>query len=246
MIISASRRTDMPAFFPREIISELKSKLFLDDVGLVLWTKNPEPFRAIGGIEYLFENKIPFYFQYTLNDYPQEIEPNIPPFEQRIQSFKNLSDEIGRKRVIWRFDPILLTKDISKEYIVDHINYVANELHNYTDKLVFSFVDIYPKIDDLGFISLPDNDKIYIEENILKITEKYKLKCATCAETFSMVGFEPNKCIDDELLNYLSGGNLTLKYTKDCAQRRDCKCIPSIDIGKYHTCKHNCLYCYAN
>lgn len=236
----------MPAFYPGEIINELRSKLFLDDIGLVLWTKNPEPFIAIGGIDYLFENGIPFYFQYTLNNYPHEIEPNIPSFEHRIKSFKQLSDKIGRKRIIWRFDPILLTKDIPKEYITDQINSIARELHNYTDKLTFSFIDIYPKINNLGFISLTDNDKKYIEENILEITQHYKLQCATCSETFSMVGFEQNKCIDDELLNYLSGGNLTLKYTKDCTQRRDCKCIPSIDIGKYHTCKHNCLYCYAN
>lgn len=236
----------MPAFYPGEIINELRSKLFLDDIGLVLWTKNPEPFIAIGGIDYLFENGIPFYFQYTLNDYPKEIEPNIPPLKQRIDTFKKLSVKITKKRIIWRFDPILLNKDITENDILNKIEYIASELHDYTDKFVFSFIDIYPKIENCGFYHIPDTSKQYIEENILNIIKQYNLKCATCAETYSMVGFEQNKCIDNELLNYLSDGELNLIYKKDCTQRQACKCIPSIDIGKYHTCKHNCLYCYAN
>jgi DNA repair photolyase len=229
----------MPAFYPDEIMRHVKSHISLD--GLVLWTKNPTP--MFPHLEELGDLNVPFYFQYTLNDY-DDLEPGIPALDDRINTFISLSQMIGKERVIWRFDPILLTKGIDVDDISAKFRYLADKLHMHTEKVVFSFVDIYPKIADKG-ITAPDQvEQEYMERVIADTCLKHNLKCATCAETFRIPGIEPNQCIDVDLLNRISGNHLA--YTRDSTQRAACGCAKSKDIGEYHTCRHGCLYCYAN
>ncbi|MBD5402535.1 DUF1848 domain-containing protein, partial [bacterium] len=156
VIISASRSTDIPAFYAKwffnrlakgyctwinpfnrqkQYISFSKCKVF------VFWTKNPAP--IIPYLHILDEMGIHYYFQVTLNDYEREgLEPNLPSIEKRIETFRELSDRIGTDRIIWRFDPIILCKEIPPRTILSKIWHIGNGIKGYTKKLVFSFVDI--------------------------------------------------------------------------------------------------------
>jgi hypothetical protein len=229
----------MPAFYPEKIMQAVNEHLTLD--GLVLWTKNPEPF-----LEYVkdLQNKeIPFYFQYTLNDY-RELEPGIPTLESRIKTFQKLSDTIGKERVIWRFDPVLKTETLTIEQVMDRFNNLANQLSAYTETCVFSYVDIYPKILGKGIIPLSLIEMEHVSRTIGNTCFRNNIKAKTCAEVFTVPNIDHNKCIDIDLLNRISGNKL--QYNKDTTQRKTCGCAKSIDIGEYHTCKHGCVYCYAN
>lgn len=252
MIVSASRRTDMPSFFPRETIEKIISlnineqkTLFNANCveGVVFWTKNSRPI-----VKYLNEIddlKIPYYFQYTLNDYPG-IETNIPNFWNRIETFIELSELLGKHQVIWRYDPFL-TSTAPVEYTIQDVlrrfEFVGNCLYKYTDKLTFSFLDPYSKI-PTGINPPTKEEEIQIVNKILELNKIWKLKITTCAEPFYNDLIHPNKCIDPELFKKL-GVELANPKSKDKTQRAECQCYPSIDIGQYHTCKHNCLYCYA-
>jgi hypothetical protein len=154
-----------------------------------------------------------------------------------------LSDLVGKERVIWRFDPILLTDDITVTDIENKIERIGNDLHMHTEKLVFSFVDMYRKI-EFERIRPPDLVEItQIELKIRDLVKKWGITGATCAETYQIPGIEPNRCIDTDLLNRI--GNNHLVYGKDPAQRQLCGCAKSVDIGEYYTCTHRCVYCYA-
>ena len=155
MIISASRRTDLPAFFPKETIDKIismnedKQKTLFNTNkvnAVVFWTKNARP--IMNYLNELDELKIPYYFQYTMNDYP-ELEPNIPKYWNRIETFINLSEMIGKEKVIWRYDPFL-TSTLNREFTLQDVLYrfefMGHNLYKYTNKLVFSFLDIYDKL----------------------------------------------------------------------------------------------------
>jgi len=156
VIISASRSTDIPAFYAKWFFNRLakgyctwvnpfnQQKQYISFSKckvVVFWTKNPEP--IIPYLHILDEIGIHYYFQVTLNDYVKEkLEPNLPSLEKRIETFKKLSELVGADRIIWRFDPILICSTISPRSILSKIWHIGNLLKGYTKKLVFSFVDI--------------------------------------------------------------------------------------------------------
>lgn len=249
-IISASRREDIPAFrvdwllnaiargwvtvpspYAEYQVSFSKAELF------VFWTKNPKPL-----IPHLDAFPYPCYFQYTLNDYP-EYEHNVPSLDERIQTFKELSDKIGRERVIWRFDPIIVDKNICVNDVLLRIANIGSLIHPYTEKLVFSFIDPYKKLGD-AFVTIPEDAKIAIADGIIEMNKNWKLELATCAENFKMEGISSNRCIDPVLVEKILGHNIG-KGTKDPKQRPLCGCMASGDIGTFRVCRHRCDYCYA-
>lgn len=178
VIISASRSTDIPAFFPKWFFNRLgkgyctwinpfnQQKQYISFSKckvIVFWTKNPEP--ILPYLHILDEIGIHYYFQVTLNDYVNEgLEPNLPSLEKRIETFKNLSTIIGPDRIIWRFDPILLCQEISPRAILAKIWHIGNQLEGYTRKLVFSFVDIkaYRKVQN----NLIKEAKLFNKDNV--------------------------------------------------------------------------------
>lgn len=307
VIISASRSTDIPAFYAKWFFNRLakgyciwinpfnQQKQYISFSKckvIVFWTKNPEP--VIPYLHILDEMGIHYYFQVTLNDYAKEgLEPNLPSIEKRIETFKMLSNLIGPARIIWRFDPILICPTISPRSILSKIWHIGNKLKGYTNKLVFSFVDIkaYRKVqnnliketslftkDDVESGEGSDSQRNEIINGLCKLKdiwekEGWDLTMATCAESLDLgaYGIEHNKCIDGklmeevfgedkELVYYLRTGKLpepdlfrdipnipdTQKNLKDKGQRKLCGCIISKDIGMYNTCRHFCVYCYAN
>ncbi|MEO0237397.1 MAG: DUF1848 domain-containing protein [candidate division WOR-3 bacterium] len=287
VIISASRATDIPAFhsewffrcFEKGYIkwvnpfNNKESYVFFDETRvIVFWTKNPKP--IIPYLKLLDERNIGYYFQFTLNDYEEEgFEPNVINLRERVKIFKKLSEKIGKEKVIWRFDPLILTDQLSIGKLTKKIENIAKELKGYTEKLVFSYADIqiYSKVKNnlskknIKYIEFDDDKKIEIAKNVSEIGGKYNFEVATCAENIdlSVYGIKKNKCVDDEfmvrlfkddkkLMEFLGyDENLFSDYVenkklKDKGQRADCGCIMSKDVGEYNTCMHLCVYCYAN
>jgi len=266
MIISASRRTDIPAFYSEWFYNRIKegfvyvknpmnqkqiSKILLtpDVVDcIVFWTKNPK--QMIPYMRNIDDLGIPYYFQFTLNSYNKEIETNVPLKKGIIDTFRNLSEKIGKNRVIWRYDPVLLTEKVTIDYQIKYFEYLASKLHEHTNKCIISFIDFYKKcqrnLKPVNPIEFNDAIKRQLAESIQSIASKYDLTIETCAEDIelSSIGITHGKCIDDNLVEELCRGKI--KIEKDKNQREACGCVTSIDIGAYNTCRHGCLYCYAN
>lgn len=307
VIISASRSTDIPAFYAKWFFNRLakgyctwinpfnQQKQYISFSKckvIVFWTKNPKP--IIPYLHILDDKGIHYYFQVTLNDYEsEELEPNLPTVKKRIDTFKRLSNIVGPDRIIWRFDPIILCKEMSPRSILSRIWHIGNELKGYTKKLVFSFVDIkaYRKVQNnlvketslFTKESVEDGEGTDVQrqeviEGLCKLkdiwkNEGWEILLATCAESLNLesYGIEHNRCIDGELMEKVFGYDKTLVYylrtgklpepnlfgdipeipetqknLKDKGQRKLCGCMISKDIGMYNTCRHFCVYCYAN
>lgn len=265
MIISASRRTDIPAFYSDWFINRLKEGFVLvrnplnihqvsrinlsNDVVdcIVFWTKNPEP--MLDKLDYLQEYN--YYFQFTLTSYQVDVEKKVPSKgKQIISTFKKLSDLIGPEKVIWRYDPILLNKKYTIEYHLKNYEKLAKVLSGYTDKCIISFLDFYSKttknLKDLDVENFDYEKIIIIAKKIAEIAKKYNLKIETCAEKYELenFGIKHAHCIDSELIEKIVNCKLNLK--KDKNQRVECGCVQSVDIGAYNTCQNGCKYCYAN
>ena len=265
MIISASRRTDIPAFFSKWFERRIQegfvyirnpfnpeqlSKIDLSpDVidCIVFWTKNPIPMlkRLDSFSDY------PFYFQFTLTGYGKDIEANLPDKNEKlIPAFKELSSTIGAEKVIWRYDPIVFTEKYSVDYHLRAIEKIATELENHTEKCVISFVDTYRKnenaMEQIGAYFLDDKELTSFAKQIANIAGEHDIEVATCAEAIDLeeAGIKHNCCIDPELIGRIAGGKM--KVGKDKSQRLECGCCASIDIGTYNTCDNGCKYCYAN
>ena len=307
VIISASRSTDIPAFYAKWFFNRLakgycawynpfnQQKMYISFERcrvIVFWTKNPAP--IIPYLPELDKRGIHYYFQVTLNDYVKEgFELNVSSVDDRVETFKQLSEMIGKERVIWRFDPLIITPDIGPRELLTRIWNVGNKLKGYTDKLVFSFVDVkaYRKVqnnlvketmfftkDDVENAEANHSQRMEIVQGLQKIREVWhdegwNVEIATCAEDIDLesYGIEHNRCIDGELMKRIFAEDEELVYylhtlkwperdmfgqmppipekkknVKDVGQRKICGCMVSKDIGMYNTCRHFCVYCYAN
>lgn len=265
MILSVSRRTDIPNYYSEWFFNRIKegflyvrNPMNIHQVSrinispevvdcIVFWTKNPEP--MIDRLDELTEYK--YYFQFTLTGYGKDIECNVPHKKDKMISvFQELSKKIGSKNVIWRYDPIIFTKVYTPEYHINAWKQIAAALKGYTRKCVISFVDIYAKnkknMEMLNSYELSEWELIEFIKEIVKIANANDIAVASCAETIdlSMYGIEHNCCIDKKLIEDIVG--CKIKAKKDRNQRIECGCVESIEIGTYNTCKNGCKYCYAN
>lgn len=213
---------------------------------IVFWSKNPRPMLAR-----LDELKdYIYYFQFTINAYDKGFEAGVPKKEGIINTFKELSEKIGPKRVIWRYDPILLTDKMDKGYHYRYFEEIAKRLDGYTNTCVISFVDLYKKtqqnLKDTSAREPSFKEMLEMAAKLFVIANKYGITVQTCAEEIALetVGVKHGKCIDNALIEDLLG--VKLMVSKDPNQRKECGCVQSIDIGEYNTCAHGCKYCYAN
>ena len=265
MIISASRRTDIPTYYSEWLYNRLREEYVLvrnpmnahqvskinlsPDVvdGVVFWTKNPVP--MLSRLREL--EKYNYYFQFTLNSYGKDVEPNVPSKNDMIiPAFINLSREIGKSRVVWRYDPIFLNEKYTMKYHFKYFRLLAEKLSNYTEKCTVSFLDLYKNtarnIRPLGIIPETHEQQIEIMRTFSSIAREFGIYVDTCAEAINLDALHiPHACcIDKQRFERL--GDFALNVEKDKNQRAECGCIASIDIGAYNTCKNGCLYCYAN
>lgn len=288
VIISASRSTDVPAFYADWFCNRLNAGYcvwmnphngvrqyvsFQDARAIVFWSKHPAP--LLKHLPLLDGMGLGYYFQFTLNDYDEErLEPGVPSVEKRIALFKQLSLQMDRRRVVWRFDPLLITRQTPPERLLSKVIGIGEELHDYAERLVISFADIsaYSRVErklrvaNLGAREFREDEMRAFATSLTAKTRQWGLDVRTCAESvdLSACGVLPNKCIDDDLLAKWFSNDIALmtflgkdeslpglltghiNKLKDKGQRKACGCIVSKDIGLYNTCPHLCLYCYAN
>ena len=279
VVISASRSTDLPAFYTDWFFHRLnkgycawinpfnRKKYFVSFAHtrhVVFWSKNPRP--LLNRLPELKDRGISCTLQFTLNDYTEEgLEPHLPNLDGRIKNFLNFSELLGPKRVVWRFDPLLLAQNIDEKKLLEKLRNIGNALRGYTNKLVFSFADIsnyrcvqrhlrsanvaYREWDRQSMISFA-TQLVHLQKS-----EGWDFVLATCGEGIDLesLGIVHNKCI-----NFPSATSLQpltdispeschspSPQIRDHGQRQNCRCIPSKDIGQYDTCQHFCTYCYA-
>lgn len=265
MILSVSRRTDVPNYYSDWFINRLKegflyvrnpmnthqiSRINLSPEVIdciVFWTKNPA--NMLGKLEYLQDYA--YYFQFTLTGYGRDIEPNLPDKRKElIPAFQKLSEKIGKEKVIWRYDPILLSDKYTADYHLRAFEEIAGNLAGYTEKAVISFVDLYEKtwrnIRGLGIRLATEKEMMGLAAEMARIASKYNLEIESCAEQwdFQKVGIQRGSCIDKKLIERIIGCRLTGQ--KDKNQRKECGCFESVEVGAYNTCLNGCRYCYAN
>lgn len=289
LLISASRAMDIPAFHGQWLMERLRAG-FVDKFNpyshqpqriyfnrakaIIFWTKNPAP--LLPHLPEIIDLGLTPLFLYSLNDYEAEKwEPNLPPLAKRLESFIRLARLLPLESVSWRFDPIALGGSLGPYEIVERIKAIHQTIGPWAGKLIFSFVDIYPKVRRrLGKLGLelrePDRDeKLLILKGLaeMKMNSPAPLSICACAEAddLNRFGLERSSCIDAPLLARLRPelahspelfaqnpasaglwGRAALKPLKDKGQRRHCRCAPSRDIGTYGLCGHGCVYCYAN
>lgn len=268
MIISASRRTDIPAFYAKWWMERVRAGFLLTrnpynaqqirrvsllpaEVDLIVfWSRNPQPLlRHLPELDSLGYR---YYFHLTLTDYPRALESATPPVEQAVASFQQLARRIGSERVIWRYDPILVCNWLS---IADHLRAferLAAQLAGHTRRVVVSLADLYPRvarnlrqIAGLELHPLSEAELAQLASGLVQIAQRHGMAIFSCAETLPLAqwGIARGKCIDEALIQRLFG--LTLSGQKDRGQREACLCIKSVDIGSYQSCLHGCHYCYA-
>lgn len=227
-ILSASKCTDIPAFYMDWFMKRLelgysssynpvhgvKTYISYKNIRfIVFWSKNPT--QLLRYIDRLDVMGLKYYIQFTLNDYePERLEPGLPPLHDRIDTFKRIADRLSPKHVIWRFDPLIITNNVTEDVLIDRINEIADKLHGYTEKLVFSFADISSY--NYAKKNIENNKIIYKdwnEGNMLSFSKKisaigksYNLSLATCGEKIDIesLGIKHNKCIDDDLIIQLA------------------------------------------
>ena len=274
MIISASRRTDIPAFYTEWFLNRVRegclfvrnpfnaNQLTRVDLSpsnveaIVFWTKNPAPILA--HLNELDDRGYRYYFQFTLTAYPRSIEPFVPDEEKLLGTFRDLSARIGPERVVWRFDPVLISDITPEKVILGTFARLAGRLRGNTERVVVSFCRFYrtvkARLDRAGKetgvrfhdVSADSGRIRAIAKEMAVIAQSSSMEITSCAEKLDLAEFNigRGKCIDDGLIKRIFG--ITVPPTKDPYQREECRCVKSQDIGQYDTCVHGCLYCYAN
>lgn len=262
MIINASARTDIPAYFSEWLINRLKAgyvyvrnpyyptqiteySLNQDVVDSIIFcTKNPRPI-----LPYLNElKKYHPYFFITITPYGKEIEPQVPRYQEVIQDFQKISKQLGKKSVCLRYDPIFINEIYTVEKHKTYFKEMIEALDGYTEECVISFIDLYaktkrnfPHIQEVTLSQIKELSNAFSE-----VAQKHHIQLKTCAEDIDLSEYRITQegCITKKILQDVIG--IPVRDQKSQPLRKGCHCYPSRDIGEYNTCMHGCLYCYAN
>lgn len=269
MIISASYKTDLPAFYGEWLINRIRAgfcktinpynrhqhyliSLRKDDVnGFVFWTKNLGPF-----LKYLPEVQsrgFPFVVQYSINAYPRKLEFSVTDPVRAIDHVKEVSSKYGMQGVIWRYDPIVFSSETPIERHLDNFSWIASKLKGYTNEVVVSFAQIYQKT--LRNMNLAaknyafewrdpgDDEKKSLLRKLLSIARDMRMRLTLCSQPYLLEdGVAEAHCVDAQRLSSISGMQIGAALK---GSRKECGCFESRDIGDYDTCPHGCVYCYA-
>jgi len=270
MIISASRRTDVPAFYSDWFMKRVEAgycdvpnpfnpkqvtdvSLKPEDVEvIVFWTRNASPL-----LPHLNELQLKGYrsiFLFTVMNNPRAVDPRCPSLKEAMAAFKTLSDRIGPERVIWRYDPLVFSNTTSPDFHKKTYETIARELQGYTIRSIMSVVNVYRKARQ-RLTALREKGVELTECEGEAFAELMRfMACAalengmalsSCAQDRDLMayGILPGQCIDDHFIEEVFG--LEVNHTKDPSQRKACGCVISKDIGMYDTCLYGCAYCYA-
>lgn len=259
IILSASRRTDIPAFYAPWFANRVRAgyavtrnpfnpaqikrvSLLRGDVDCtVFWTKNPAPLLA-----HLDTFPWPYYVQFTLNPYDRTLERSLPDKAVLVETFRELSRRIGRERVLWRYDPIILNDRCTIAYHQNAFTELCDRLAGYTDRVTVSFVDVYPKLRTPLIREITGREIHELSAFIGQTARGCGITPYACCEALDLTpyGIRKGRCIDPDVVAHVTGKPCTAK--PDRSQRAHCGCVQAVDIGVYNTCLHGCVYCYAN
>ena len=262
MILNTGLRTDIPGFFSEWFYNRIddgfvyvrnpyaKNQIYsyrldpeLIDC-IIFCTKNPKP---------MFENlekidKFNQYWHITITPYEKEIEPNVPPMNDVLESFKYLSKKLGKENVTLRYDPIFINEKYTLEKHIESFEYIINSLSDYTTEAIISFIDLYEKT-KRNFPKAREvtkDERLKLGKEFAQIGKKNNITIKTCVEGTELdkFGIDSSGCMTKEVIERAINKNLNIPKQK--ARNGECYCLLNNDIGEYNTCGHGCLYCYAN
>jgi hypothetical protein len=268
MIISASYKTDIPAFYGEWFMNRLRAgyckmvnpygrqiyqvSLERPDVdGFVFWTRNVGPF--LPHLQAIRERGYPFIVQYTITGYPRTLEQSVVQASRSAEYMKRLADQYGPRAAVWRYDPIVFTSETPADYHRRNFEALARSMEGATDEVVISFAQIYRKTErnmnlaagEAGFTWADPDDgaKLQLAAELTEIARAHGMQLVTCSQNQYLVpGARPARCVDSDRLSDVAG--YPIKAPRK-GNRPDCDCSQSRDIGDYDTCPHGCVYCYA-
>jgi hypothetical protein len=211
---------------------------------IVFWTKDPQ--NMMDKLDTLDKMGYKYYFQFSITPYDISIERGLREKAEIIKTFSDLSDRIGKDKVVWRYDPVILNNIFDISFHREQFTWLLSKLHKHTGQCIISFVDIYSKLKTNILRIISDDEMIELSKIISSAAENYGVKVKACCENSFLFnyGIEQASCIDKNLIEKICGQKLDVK--KDKNQRSSCGCYESVDIGAYNTCKNGCVYCYAN
>ena len=262
MILSVSERCDIVAFYMEWFCNRLQagfldvrnpfypkqvSRIILDKEhieAIVFCTKNPEPlYKRIKEIPY------PFILHVTITPYLNDIEPFVPDKKKTIAIVKKISQEIGKDRVIIRYDPIFISPKYNIDYHKKMFTRLCEEINGYASRIIISFVDLKRNtLKNRKILNMEPltREKVDTLASFMgKVAAKNHLVISTCAENLSLekFGFQNIPCTPEVSIQRLLNNQKKYRQNKT---RENCSCIDMVDIGSYNTCPHFCRYCYAN
>lgn len=260
MILFASGRTDIPAFYSNWFINRVKagfvdvrnpfnqklvSRIYFSDVDLIMFcSKNPLPM-----INKLDTLNVPVLFHVTITPYGKDVEPNIPDKRLIIEGVKKLSLVLGIDNVVVRYDPIFLSDKYNVDYHIKAFDKLCKNLNGYVNKIIVSFMDEYKNVRSnkniLKYRAFTREDYKKIGEAFSKSAMDNGMSVQTCFEDedLTQYGFVKGECLSHELAYILTGKKFK---SSNVRKEKKCECVQMVDIGDYNSCMHMCKYCYAN
>ena len=260
MILFASGRTDIPAFYSKWFVNRVKagfvdvrnpfnqnliSRINFSDVDLIMFcSKNPLPM-----IDKLKMLKVPVLFHVTITPYSKDVEPNIPDKRLIIEGVKKLSLVLGIDNVVLRYDPIFLSDKYNVDYHIRAFDKLCKNLNGYVNKIIVSFMDEYKNVRSnkniLKYRAFTREDYKKIGEAFSKSAMDNGMSVQTCFEDndLTQYGFIKGECLSHELAYILTGKKFK---SSNVRKEKKCECVQMVDIGDYNSCMHMCKYCYAN
>ncbi len=188
------------------------------------------------------------YFHYTITAYGKDIEPGVPSIDESIETLKALSKAVGRERVAWRYDPVLLTDRYTAETHEFTFNYIAERVHQYIDRCIFNFVEMYRKLERNmpELVKISDEEKDRLAAMLGRAAAEHGIYIQTCGANgdYTRYGIQQSGCATLDIIGKANG--VSFRNVKHKGMRNGCHCIESRDIGTYDTCPNGCRYCYAN
>lgn len=263
-VVSVSRRTDIPAFYTDWFINRLHEgyvlyplpwsdklkylKLSAETVNcFVFWSKDYS--KLIPYLHLLDSKGYKYYFHFTINNYPDTLEKHVVQFKEALKQFYKLVEHTSCDHVLWRYDPIITTKDFNTNYHLYNFESIASELKGHTRKCYVEFVDLYRKVEinfdrqKFPYTPYTQDQKFQLVSKMATIAKKYDIDVyACCDDSLVKENVLKASCVDAKLIEKITGNIPTIKQAPT---RKECGCFQSVDIGEYGSCLHGCLYCYA-
>jgi len=263
MILNTGGRTDTVQYFSKWLLNRFKEgfvysrnplfpnkvtkyELTPDKIDCVVFcSKNYEP--ILNNLHEITD-KFNTYFHYTITAYGKDVEPNVPDIEKSITTLLKLERIVGAKRLSWRYDPILLTEKYTIDYHLNTFEYMAKSLSGHIDRCIFSFVEMYKKlnVNMPEIILMTEKDKDVLAKGLGEIAKRHNILIQTCGTQgdYTKYGINKSGCMTLDIIGKANG--VEFRNLKHRGMRKGCNCIESRDIGAYDTCLNGCRYCYAN